>query len=107
MTQIKIFKSDKLYDINFTLQDANAVAFSLVGVTTLLFKAQKQDSASLKFSGSMTIIIAASGTCKYTVQATDFDTAGDYYAEIEATFSDNKIITFGNIVVTVQKELPR
>lgn len=107
MTQIKIFKSDKLYDISFTLQDANGAAFDLTGYSQVLFKAQKQGAATIKFSGTMTVISPSAGTCKYNVAATDFDEAGQYYAEIEATFGSGKVVTFGDIVVIVQHELPR
>lgn len=107
MIQIRVFKSDKLYDINFTLQDADGAAFNLIGISTLLFKVQRQEAATLKFSGGMEVVNATSGTCKYTAQATNFDEVGHYYAEIEATFDDGKVITFGDIVVIVQPELPR
>lgn len=106
MITIKTYKSDKLYDINFTLQDGNGTAIDLTN-GTLLFKAQKQGATTLKFSGSMSIVTAASGTCKYTVAATDFDEVGKYYAEIEITYTGGKIITFGDITVIVQPELPR
>jgi len=106
MTTIKTFKGDKLYDIEFTLKDANGVAVSLENAT-LLFKAQKQGATSLKFSGSMTVISAAAGTCKYNVAETDFDEVGKYYAEIQVTYVGGKIITFGDIIVIVQPELPR
>ncbi len=105
MTTIKVVKSDKLYDINFTLQDANGSPFDLSGAV-MLFKAQKQGTPNLKFSGSMGIVSAPAGTCKYTVQATDFDEAGQYYGEIEATFG-SKVVTWNDIVVIVEPELPR
>lgn len=105
MTTIKVVKSDKLYDINFTLQDANGAAFDLTS-GTLLLKVQKEDVSTVKFSGSMTIVSAAAGTCKYTVQATDFDEAGNYHAEIEVTIG-TKVVTFTNIRIMVLAELPK
>jgi hypothetical protein len=104
-TVINTYKSDKQYDINFTLTDANGAAFDLTGAT-LVFNAQKQDATTLKFTGSMTIVSAAAGTCKYTVGNTDFDEAGDYYAEIQVT-NGSKVVTFGGIVIRVKPELPR
>ncbi len=105
-TTIKVFQNDKLYDINFTLQDSNGAAIDLTN-GTLLFKAQKQGAAALKFSGSMSIVNPTAGTCKYTVQAADFDEVGHYYAEIEVTYTSTKILTFGDIVVIVEPQLPR
>lgn len=106
MTSINVYQNDQGYDIDFTLKDANEVAVDLTGAT-LIFRTQKQGAAAQKFAGNMTIVDAASGTCKYTVANADFDESGDYYAEIQVTFSGGKVITFGDIVVHVKPELPR
>jgi len=106
-TTIKVIKDDKGYDLNFTLKDNEGVVVNLTGAT-LLLKVQKPGAAALKFSGSMSIVSAEAGTCKYTVLATNFDTAGDYYAEIEATYGGgSQIITFPDIVISVQSDLPK
>ncbi len=108
MIKIDVVKSDKLYDINFTLQDANGAAFDLTNNTQILLKAQQQGSTSLKFTGTMAVVGAPTlGTCKYTVQTTDFDATGQYYAEIEVTYSGGKVVTFPDIVISVLPELPR
>lgn len=106
MTHINVYQNDKLYDIDFTLRDANDVVTDLTGAT-LIFRTQKQGAAAQKFAGNMTLVVAASGTCKYTVADGDFDEAGDYYAEIQSTFAGGKVITFGDIIVHVKPELPR
>ena len=106
MIHINVFQNDRLYDIDFTLKDANDVVVDLTG-STLIFRAQKQGASVQKFAGNMSIVEAASGNYKYNVAATDFDEAGDYYAEIQVTFGGGKIITFGDIVVHVKPELPR
>lgn len=106
MTLINVIQNDTGYDINFTLKDANDAAVDLTS-GNLLLKAQKQGDAIIKFSGSMTIVVAASGTCKYTVAPTDFDEAGDYYAEIQVTYAGGKVVTFGDITIRVKPEIPR
>lgn len=106
MTKITIYQNDKLYDINFTLKDANDTVVDLTSAT-LLFKAQKQDSDTAKFSGSMSIVSAAAGTCKYTVADGDFDAAGIYYAEVEVTFSGGKVLTFGDITIDCRPQIPQ
>lgn len=105
---IEVFQGDKLYDINFTLQDANEDVIDITGAT-LLFKGQKEGSATLKFgtASAMSIVTGTAGTCKYTVGATDFDEAGRYYCEIQVTFSGGKVITFGGITVKAKPELAR
>lgn len=105
---IDVVQSDKLYDLTFTLDDANAAPIDITG-STLLFKGQKEGSASLKFgtASTMSIITGTAGTCKYTVQATDFDDPGRYYCEIEVTFAGGKVMTLGDIIVNVKPQLPR
>lgn len=107
MTTIQTIKSDKLFNWDFNLTDANGVAFDLTGYSQVLFKAQKQGVATLKFSGAMTVVDATGGKARYTVQPTDFDDAGQYYAEIEVTFGSGRVQTFGDIVVVAKHELPR
>jgi len=108
MTEIKVIKGDKGYDLNFTLQKADGTALDLTGAT-LLFKCQKHDASTVKFSGSMTITNppGTDGKCKYTVQATDFDEAGKYDGEIEVTYGSTQILTFTDILIEVVAELPK
>lgn len=107
MTPIKVYKGDTKYDIDFTLEDAQGDAFDLTGATAVLLKCQKQDSDDLKFSGAMSVVSPTDGTVRYNVAATDFDEAGDYYAEIQVTFTGGKIVTFGDFVVRCLSDLPR
>jgi len=105
-TKIELVKNDKLYDLNFTLHDASGVAVNLTGAT-LKFKAQKSDEATLAVDGTMTLVVPASGTCKYQVTVTDFDEAGTYNAEIQVTFSDDQISTWSDIIIVVKDDLPK
>lgn len=104
---LNVVQNDKLYDIEFTLTDNTGVAIDLTGNTQILFKAQLQTANVLKFSGAMTVVSAQAGTCKYTVQATNFDTAGVYYVEIEVTYNDGKVISFTDFLINVKGELPK
>jgi len=106
MTEIKVIQNDKLYDLNFTLQDSNGTAIDLTG-STIKLKVQQIGSTALKFEGMMTIVEAGEGKCKYQVQEGDFDTVGRHYAEIEVTFTTGQILTFPDIVIIVEPELPR
>ena len=104
-TKINIVQNDKGYDLNFTLQDNAGNAVNITGAT-LAFKVQKENGIALKFTGSMAIVSAAAGTCKYTVQTGDFDEAGRYDAEIELTLGA-EIITYPGIKIEVSPELPK
>lgn len=103
MTQITVVKNDKLYDLNFTLKNADGTAFNLTGYS-LLFKVKKEGADAIKFSTAMAIVSAAAGTCKYTVQDTNFNDTGIFNAEIQLTKS-SEIITFTEIRITVVEEI--
>jgi len=107
MTLIKVYANDKGYDIQFTLQDANGDPIDLENITSLSLKAQKQGASVVALTGAMTVISAALGTCKYVVQENELATPGDYYAEIQASFTGGKIVTFGDFVIRVLSDLPR
>lgn len=106
MTIIDVFQNDVLYDINFTLRDANDDVIDITGAA-LLFKAQKERATSLKFGSPMSIVVGTAGTCKYNVASGQFDSPGKYYSEIEITFVGGKVVTLGDIIVNVKPELPR
>lgn len=104
-TTLNIVQSDSLYNLNFTLQNNAGVAINLSGAT-LALKVQKQEEAAIKFTGAMVIDVAASGTCHYIVQPTDFDEEGQYYAEIVITFASTEVLTFPNILIIAAPKLP-
>lgn len=105
-TEIKVVQNDKLYSLNYTLQDSSGNAIDLTGAS-LVFNVQRPAQTGLKFTGAMSILSAPAGTCFYTVQAGDFDETGRYYAEIQVTFGSGQVLTYPNIVISVQPELPR
>jgi hypothetical protein len=106
-TTIEVIKNDKLYELNFTLQDFDGVAVSFIGISTLKLKVQKPGASALKFEGTMTVVDEEAGTCKYTVAAGNFDTAGKYHAEIEAVYVNGQIITWTDIIINVLSDLPK
>lgn len=104
---IEVVQSDKEYRIDFTLKDANDVAIDLTSGTPVTFKAQLEGGTALAVSGAMTVGTPTAGMCYYTVQAADFATAGRYYAEVEVTFTNGRVITLTDIVINVKPQLPR
>lgn len=108
MTIIKTYAGDKLYDIDFTLQDAAGAAFDLTGNSAIKLRAQKQGTAALEVDGTCSVVGAATGgKVRYNVANGELDAVGDYYAEIEVTFTGGKIVTFGDFIIRVQPQLPR
>ena len=85
MTTITVPKSDKGYYLSFTIQDSAGNAYNLTDYTIKLkvWVAGRPDSLTVDGTGE--IVVAASGTCRYLVTATDFTAKGTYSAEIELT----------------------
>jgi len=106
-TLIDITKGDKEYDLFFTLFDYNGEPVNLNGASELLLKVQIPGESEIKFSGSMEIIDSSKGEVKYRVKEGDFSQAGKYYAEIEATFEDGQLVTYGDIIISAKSDLPK
>jgi len=106
MKIIEVVKGDYGYDFNFTLLDYEGNDFSLVNNTSVTFKAQHEDSAVADVSGAMTVESETGGEVSYTVADGDFDTIGDWYAEIEVVFS-GAVRTFTDVLIRCKPELPR
>lgn len=88
-------EDDQGFDLNFTVQNADETVFNLTGAT-VVFKMALPGSAVSKISEECTLVVPASGTCKYTVQTGDLDTPGIYNAELQ--------ITIGTVIVTAPLE---
>lgn len=106
-TNIDITKGDTGYDLFFVLQNYEGNALSLNTVSNIYFKVQKSGEEALKFSGEMEVIDGSNGEVKYTVEQSNFDEVGRYYAEIEVNFDNGQIITFDDILVKVKSDLPK
>lgn len=110
---IEVVQNDQLYNEHFTLNDADGNPIDITGCTlTLKVQAAQDRSETLKFSGSMTIVLATAGTCYYTVQPTDFDTVGTFNAEILVAYAftppaEQKKIRYTDIQIVVRPSLPR
>lgn len=102
---INVVQNDVGYELNFTLQDAVGNVVDLTGAT-LKFKAQLISYFPVKFEGTMSIISAIAGTCKYQVAAPNFDVSGTYDVQIEATFP-TRVISWEGIEVLVDPRNPQ
>lgn len=87
-----LVRNDVGRDVNFTVQDSSGTAIDLTS-STILFKMAIPFASTNKINGSCTIVVAADGTCKYTLQSGDTDTGGVYEAELQITYSPTDIAT--------------
>lgn len=88
-------RNDTLPVLVATLTDAAGVAVDLTNATAVRFHLKALDG-TVKVNALATITTPASGIVSYPWTAADTDTAGDYWAEFEATFADGTVETFPN-----------
>ena len=104
---IETIKGDEKYDLVFHLKDFNGNPINLNGASSMKFRVQKKGTAVIKFEGDMAVVDGIEGELKYTVEASDFDEVGKYFAEIEVGFEDGQKITFDDILIKVKSDLPK
>lgn len=104
-TLLQVVQQDQQYDLSFQLQDAAGVGLDLTD-STLVFKAQLDSDRDVNFSGSMAVVSASEGKCKYTVQPTDFSQPGTWRAQVVVTYGIGEVLTFTGITVQVAAKLP-
>lgn len=105
MSDIELIRNDVGFDIEFEVDDADGVDVDLTD-STVKFKMWKAGASTCKINSSCTLTTPAEGKCKYTVQSDDLDTAGDYEAELEITYTSGKIITASGITVKIKEDAP-
>lgn len=70
----------------------------LTGASAIVFNMWKKDTQTVKVNRGGGSIVTASGTptVRYSWEAEDTDTVGDFEGEFEVTFADGSIGTFPN-----------
>lgn len=85
MADLTIPKGDKGFYLVFTVQDSSGTAYDLTDYTITVKVWKAGDSSNLIVNSAAAILVAASGTCRYSVSATDFTAKGLYRLELELT----------------------
>ena len=78
-----------------TLKDPAGAKVDISGATAR-FHMKKYGASSLKVDALASVTNGSEGQVSYSWSASDTDTAGTYYGEIEITYSDSKLETFPN-----------
>jgi Rib/alpha/Esp surface antigen-like repeat protein len=107
MSRLFIKQNDTNPAMQFTLQDSDEQAVSLVGATAR-FLMRARGGSDVKTNAVASITDAAAGVVTYTPVAADTDTPGQYEAEVEITYSDGTKETFpsrGYISIIIQDDI--
>lgn len=93
--------------IEYYLQDYDLEPINLIDAS-VKFQMKEANSDTVLIDSSATIVDENEGRVKYEWQEGDTDTAGNYHAEWEVTYSDGTIETFPkekNIIVTIIEDI--
>jgi len=104
--QMTIMRGDYGFEWLFTLKNYDGTPFDLSGVDEVKFRIQLQDTETVVEHDATAIAPETSGQVSYTVQQYDFPLAGRYNTEIRCVFS-NIVVTFNNLVVIAQQDVPK
>lgn len=101
---IKIVKDDTLPVLEFSVIQ-NGVPVDLTGAS-VKFYMKNNDTGAVKVNGKSCTVIdpATSGVCRYSWEAADTDTAGEYVGEVEVTFATGKIQTGYKLIPIIIRE---
>jgi hypothetical protein len=86
-------KQGSTYVINFTLQDANG-AVDLTGSTVQLSMRDRHTAVNKITSAGVTVLVPATGSCRYVIQAADVNTASDYEILVTENRADGTIAKY-------------
>lgn len=97
---------DRLPTIRYQLKDNDDAVVNLTGHTVKFL--MKTPGGAVKVNASATVTDAATGKVSYSWVLADTDTAGQYHAEWEVTYSTGEKQSFPNdryLVVEVKEQL--
>jgi hypothetical protein len=104
MARLELVRGDYGYDLIISILDARGDAVDLTNAVAQ-FKVKLPGASGLQVDAAMSIDDAANGLTSYTVQSADFDTIGRYQAEVQITWSGNKIMTASDLQIDVVADL--
>lgn len=96
------------YDINFTVKNSAGTIVSLAGIETIYFRVRKIDTDRNVLNGTCSVVSEAGGTCKYTVQSSDFNDAddkGNYAGGLVLQYSSTKKVTTKDFAIVIKRSL--
>jgi hypothetical protein len=93
------------YDITLTVTKKDGTVEPLTGVSAIYFQVADADTLRNIINGACTVVNAAGGICKYTVQQNDFAKAGNFLGTLLIQYSLTKRVNTRQFYITVNKKL--
>ena len=104
---VTLTRGDKGFDLNFQVLQSNGKTPIDISTATVKFKMMPKGASENKVDAECTLVDGGStGKCKYTVLAADLDTVGSYEAELEVSFTADKLLTAGLGMFEIEEDLP-
>jgi hypothetical protein len=85
-------------ELLFTIKDEDGDVVDLTDIVTNMKIYIGVDGTLVVNGGTVVIVAATSGTCKYVITNTDFTVAGLY--DVEIVFADNAVIASATEIIT-------
>jgi hypothetical protein len=104
---IIIAQKIKGVDITYTIKENSNTAYNLTGVDTITLYWRHSEPPIYNStdidnkSGTMSVVSATAGTCKYTIQDGDFNWHGKYTAEILLHYTSTKEVPIPELTIIV------
>jgi hypothetical protein len=107
MTTTTLTRGDKGFDLTFQVLQSDGKTPVDISTATVAFKMMPEGGSENKIDEECILVDGGTtGKCKYTVLEGDLDTKGAYDAELEVTFTADKILTAKLGTIEVEEDLP-
>ena len=103
---VTLTRGDKGFDINLQILQSDGKTPVDISTATVKFKMMAEGGSTNKIDEECTITDGPNAKCKYTVVNGDLDTVAAYEAELEVTFTADKILTASLDTIQVEEDLP-
>ena len=106
MVSLTLVRSDKNYYLEFEVRDSSGKIVN-ISSCTIRFKMQRYGSPSLIIDKEGKVTSGSLGLCQVYIEDELLNLSGEFFAEVQITWSSGKVLTAPSINVKILKDLPR
>jgi len=98
-------RGDHDYLLEFEIRDADGEIVNITNCTPR-FKMQRYGESTLTLDKEGFIVNGTLGLCQVLIEDELLNKSGEFYAEVQITWTSGKVLTAPNINVKILKDLP-